>query len=45
MLRETVEINMDNIAVSDCIELFEYKRIQKSLLMMVMLLDLRRNKY
>lgn len=25
MLRETVEINMDNIAVSDCIELFKYK--------------------
>ena len=25
MLRETVEINMDNITVGDCIELFEYK--------------------
>ena len=25
MLRETVEINMNNITVSDCIELFECK--------------------
>lgn len=25
MLRETAEINMDNITVNDCIELFEYK--------------------
>ena len=25
MLRETTEINMDNITGSDCIELFEYK--------------------
>lgn len=25
MLRETIEINMDNITVNDCIELFEYK--------------------
>ena len=25
MLRETTEINMNNITVSDCIELFEYK--------------------
>lgn len=25
MLRETTEINMDNITTGDCIELFEYK--------------------
>ena len=25
MLRETIEINMNNITVSDCIELFECK--------------------
>ena len=25
MLRETVEINMENITVGDCIELFERK--------------------
>ena len=25
MLRETTEINMDNITVGDCMELFEYK--------------------
>ena len=25
MLRETIEINMDNITVGDCMELFEYK--------------------
>lgn len=25
MLRETTKINMDNITVGDCIELFEYK--------------------
>ena len=25
MLRETTEINKDNITVGDCIELFEYK--------------------
>ena len=28
MLRETIEINMDNITVNDCIELFEYKNIR-----------------
>lgn len=28
MLRETVEINMNNITVSDCIELFECKNIR-----------------
>ena len=25
MLRKTTEINMDNITVGDCMELFEYK--------------------
>ena len=44
MLRETTEINMDNITVGDCMELFEYKNT-RVLLMMVMLLDLGRNKY
>lgn len=45
MLRETTEINMDNITllviVLNCLNV----RIQELLLMMVMLLDLRRNKY
>lgn len=45
MLRETTEINMDNITTGDCIENCLNVRIQESLLMMVMLLDLRRNKY
>lgn len=44
MLRETTEINMDNITTGDCMNCLNV-RIQESLLMMVMLLDLRRNKY
>lgn len=46
MLRETTEINMDNITTGDCIELFECKNTRVVINdVMVMLLDLRRNKY
>ena len=31
MLRETTEINMDNITVGDCMELFEYKNTRVTL--------------